>query len=73
GMFTFGIFTKIEVKDKAVPYISILSPLICLGVTFFCDKALNYEFGYELLIFNGMITFLGLYLFRKKSIDLIPS
>lgn len=67
GLFTFGIITKREVYDKWVPAICILSPIIC----YFLDKhqsALlgNFEIGLELLIINGLITFLGLFLVSRK-------
>lgn len=63
GMFAFGIFTKRQVRDKYVPLIAILSPIIC----FVLDKNSEawfggYRFGFELLILNATITALGLYL-----------
>ena len=68
GLFTFGILTKRVVKDNIVPYLCIAAPLIC----FLLDKnqaALlgKYEIGNELLIFNGLLTFLFLFLFSKKN------
>ena len=59
GMFSFGLFTKYQVRDKVVPIICILSPIICYVLN------LYIPFGFELLILNGFITFLGLYLIRK--------
>ncbi len=60
GMFSFGLFTKYQVKDKLVPIIAILSPVICYILN------LYIPFGFELLILNGLITFLGLYLIKSK-------
>ena len=60
GMFSFGLFTKYQVKDKLVPIIAILSPVICYILN------LYIPFGFELLIFNGFITFLGLYLIKSE-------
>lgn len=62
GMFTFGLFTRYQVHDKWVPLIAILSPLCCLLLQRITDNAI----GYELLIINGMITFVGLLLIRKR-------
>ncbi len=56
GLFTFGIFTKKKIHDKFVPIIACLSPIICLII----QSVTNNFFGYELLIINGLITFLGL-------------
>jgi mannitol-specific phosphotransferase system IIBC component len=69
GLFTFGILTKKTVNDRLVPYICIAAPLIC----FFLDKYQkllfgSFELGLELLIINGTITFIGLFLITKKSI-----
>ena len=67
GLFAFSLFTKRPTLDKAVPFICILSPLLC----FVLDKSIttftDYKFGYELLLANGFITFAGLWLFSKKS------
>ena len=60
GMFTFGLFTKHKVKDKFVPFVAIASPVICYILS------LYIPFGFELLILNGFITFLGLLLLRVK-------
>ncbi len=61
GLFSFGLFTKRSLKDKRVPFIAILSPIICYFVSENSIQWFNgYEFGFELLILNGMITYLGL-------------
>ena len=67
GMYAFGLFTKIEVKDKLVPLIAIASPIISYFVKENSFEWFGYNFGFELLIFNGLVTFLGLLLFRKKK------
>ena len=70
GLFTFGIITKLRVKDKLVPFVCIAAPIIC----FFLDKYQkqifgDFEVGLELLIINGLITFIGLlFLSTKKEI-----
>lgn len=68
GFFSFGLFTKWQVKDGWVPLVAIASPVICYMLSAYSKILLNgYAFGYELLIINGMLTFLGLYLLRKKK------
>lgn len=67
GLFAFGIFTKYKVKDQLVPFICIAAPVI----SFFIDKYQEtlfgeFKIGLELLIINGLLTFLGLWLIRKK-------
>lgn len=67
GLFAFGIFTKYKVKDQLVPYVCIAAPVI----SFFIDKYQenlfgDFKIGLELLIINGLLTFIGLWLIRKK-------
>ncbi|MCL2650890.1 MAG: sodium:solute symporter [Candidatus Azobacteroides sp.] len=65
GMYAFGLFTKIKPKDSWIPYICILSPI--LSYTF--DRTISiwteYKISYELLILNGLITFLGMWFSSK--------
>jgi Na+/proline symporter len=68
GMFAFGLFTKRQTNDSVVPYVAVLSPAICYFLNFLFTKYLSYQFGYELLMLNGLITFMGLYFCRKKEI-----
>lgn len=65
GLFTFGLFTRWQVKDRCVPYIAIISPVICFAIETITRQTTGYEFGYELLMVNGLLTFVGLYLCRK--------
>ena len=58
GLYAFGLFTKRPVKDKMVPIIAILSPIICFFLSTYSKQLFNgYELGYELLIINGLLTF----------------
>jgi solute:Na+ symporter, SSS family len=59
GLYAFGLFTRINIKDKWVPLVAVLSPVACYVIQ------LYYPFGFELLMLNGAITFGGLYLLRK--------
>jgi len=68
GLFTFGIITKRIVKDAWVPYVCIAAPIICFILDKYQKSLLgSYEVGLELLIINGSITFLGLFLISKKG------
>lgn len=67
GLFAFGIFTKYKVNDKLVPYICIAAPLISFFIDKYQEKIFgNFQIGLELLIINGLLTFIGLWLIRKK-------
>ncbi len=68
GLFAFGILTKFQVKDRWVPVICVLSPVLSYVVNRNSAEWLwGYKFGFEILILNGLITFIGLLLIRKKS------
>ena len=72
GMFAFGMFTKKAVKDRWVPLIAILSPVLCFILDLNSQALFNgYQFSHERLILNALFTFLGLcLLIRKKNINL---
>ena len=69
GLYAFGLFTRWKVNDRWVPLVAVISPVLCYLLSIY-DRMLlnNYNFGFELLIINGIFTFLGLILIRKKSI-----
>lgn len=67
GLFAFGILTKRAVRDKWVPYICILSPLLCFGLSYWLEHQLGYVMGFELIVANGGITFLLLLLTGNKG------
>ena len=67
GLFTFGLFTKKRPNDHLVPYLCIASPLICYALDITTQHIWNYRFGYELLMLNGLLTFVGLWLTAEKK------
>ena len=68
GFYSFGLFTKLQVKDKWVPIVAIASPVICFVLSEFSEKLLfGYKFGFELLILNGLLTFFGLLILARNS------
>lgn len=68
GLFAVGIFTKWEVKDKFVPVVCIVSPLVSYIINLYSETLLGgYKFGFEILILNGIIMVLGLALIRTSK------
>ncbi len=68
GLYAFGLFTRFQVKDKLVPFVAISSPIFCYLLSDFSVQLLNgYKFGFELLIINGLYTFIGLWLLRIRK------
>jgi len=67
GLFAFGLFTKIKLKDSFIPIIVLLSPILSYILKINAEEWFNgYKFGFEILIVNGLFTFIGLLLIRKK-------
>ncbi len=69
GLFSFGLFTKYAVKDKWVPLVAVSSPF----VAYFLSQGMmfvfsGYKTGFEILIINGLISFIGLLIIRKKQV-----
>ena len=61
GLFAFGIFTKKQINDKYIPFVAILSPILCYILQSNSEAWFNgYQISYELLILNAFFTFLGL-------------
>ncbi len=70
GLFSFGLFTKLQVKDKLVPLICVLSPLISYIISTNAANYLGgYKIGIEILIINGLITFIGLWTISQRSTE----
>ena len=68
GLYAFGLFTKLNVRDKLVPFICLASPVLTYIINANSESWLGgYKFGFELLILNGAITFIGLLIVWKKS------
>ncbi|WP_115461588.1 sodium:solute symporter [Winogradskyella aurantiaca] len=68
GLFAFGLFTRTQIKDKWVWVIAILSPIIAYLINSYSAELFNgYKIGFEILIINGILMFLGLQLLRLRK------
>ena len=68
GLFTFGIITRRSVRDSWVPLVCVLAPVVCLLIEMNQKKLFGaFQIGPELLIINGFLTFVGLYLVSYKK------
>ncbi len=67
GLYAFGLFTTWQVRDKWVPVLAVSAPVLTFLVSQNSERFLwGYKFGFEALILNGLLMFLGLVLIRKK-------
>ena len=67
GLFAYALITKRGVNDRAVPAIAVASPVICFAVDWLTSHYTSYRFGYELLMLNGLLTFIGLWATSLKA------
>ena len=69
GLFAFGILFKTPVRDKWVPIVALLAPVLCLVLDLNSVRWFNgYHFSYEILLINALFTMAGLWVIRKKSL-----
>ena len=65
GLYAFGLFTKLKVKDKMVPFICLLAPVLTFIISYHSLQFFNFDFGFFVLVLNGFLTFIGLSLFKR--------
>ncbi|WP_375559429.1 sodium:solute symporter [Bernardetia sp. OM2101] len=69
GLYAFGMFTKIQIKDNFTPFICVIAPIITFSLVSFINNSPEifggYKIGYEAILINGGLTFLGLLLAKK--------
>jgi len=57
GLFAFGLFTHWDIKDKVLPVLAIISPLLTYALSYVCRVQFGYKFGYEILLINASFMF----------------
>ena len=68
GLFVFGMFIKLQVRDKFVPVVCVLAPALSWIVQWQLKEQFNYTTSFELLIINAVLTVVGLMLLSKGKI-----
>lgn len=68
GLFAFGILTKYQINKKySIIVVTLLAPVITYLINYFVTQNTDYRIGVELIIINGLLTFLGLLLIRSSK------
>ncbi|MDD4646302.1 MAG: sodium:solute symporter [Bacteroidales bacterium] len=67
GLYAFGMFTKYQINDRLVPFVVIVAPVLTYLLQHFSQQWMNYVFSFELLLINGLLTFIFLWLIRRRS------
>lgn len=73
GLYLAGLYTKLKPRDKLVPYIAILSPILCFVLELLMMHFYSYKMGYEMLLINGAITVIGLWVITLRNKDVATS
>ncbi|MCF6300761.1 MAG: sodium:solute symporter [Proteobacteria bacterium] len=72
GLFAFGILSKRVVVDKWIPAVAIIAPVLTYLLESNSEWLLDgYKFGYESLLFNGSLVFLGAWLLSKPRAEIV--
>ena len=66
GLYLFGMFTKLQIKDKWVPIICVIAPIITYLLSMYLKKAYNFDFGFINIAVNAGLTIIGLVLIKKR-------
>jgi len=65
-MYAFGFFTKWKIKDHLIIPVVLLAPILSYFLQLKVSEWWGFHFGFELLIVNGALCFLGMLLIRKR-------
>ena len=69
GLYGFGLFTKRKINDNLVYWAVIGAPVISYLLSRFSeDLFMGYKIGFELLLINGFLCFLGLYIISLPAL-----
>ncbi len=67
GLFLFGMFTKIQVKDNLIPIVAVLAPILTYLLNIYFKNAFDFDFGFLNIAVNALLTVLGLLIVKKKN------
>jgi len=67
GMYAFGLFTSYKIKDSLIVPVVIMAPILTYALQYNAPLYWGFSFGFELLIVNGILSFLGMLLIRDRS------
>lgn len=67
GMFVFGLCSKRSIRERAVPAIALLSPIMSYALQWVAAEKFSYQIGFELLGYNALFTIFGLIIFSRKT------
>ena len=66
GMFVFGMFTHLKIRDRWMPLVAVIAPVLSAVLQWWAERAWDYQIGFELLIYNALFTVIGMLLLVKR-------
>ena len=67
GLYIFGMFTNVSIKDKWVPVICVIAPIATYILSIYFKNAYNFDFGFVNIAVNGIITIIGLVMIKRNK------
>jgi hypothetical protein len=67
GLYAFGLFTKYRARDSWIPVIAVISPVATYFLHRYCIDTWDFDFGFVILLINGLVTFLLLWLSKPVT------
>ena len=62
GLYVFGLYTKRAPRNHFIMWVCLLAPALSFLTEWLLKTIYAYQVGYEILLFNGILTFVGLLL-----------
>jgi Na+/proline symporter len=72
GLYMFGIFTKIKIKDWAVPFICLSTPVLTYALNYYFIIWFKFDFGFMNIFVNGLLTVICLLFFKRNIVEADP-
>ncbi len=67
GLYLFGMFSKVNIKDKWVPLVCMVAPLLTYSIGAYLNRALDFDFGFFSIAVNALLTVFGLLILKKRN------
>ena len=67
GLYLMGMFSQISVKDRWVPLVCILAPVLTYASSVYLKNSFNFDFGFISIAVNAGFTMAGLWIIRTKK------
>ena len=67
GLYLFGMFTNIKIKDAWVPLVCVMAPLFTYLIGLYLKKEFDFDYGFFSIAVNALLTVFGLLILKKRN------